>query len=78
MPNMESRVTSLEEHRRDRDKYDDRILNLMEEIQKDVHILKIKFEKKASFVGGMAFACTLIGGAVGSIAGIATKKLGLA
>lgn len=54
------------------------MVDLMEEIQKDVHSLKLKMEKKISFVGGMAFACTLIGGALGSIVGIATKKLGLA
>lgn len=78
MPSMENRVSRLEEYRDNRKTSDERMIDLMQEIQEDVHSLKIKMEKKISFVGGMAFTCTLIGSAAGSIAGIIARKAGIA
>jgi len=77
MASLESRVSSLEEHRRNRDNHDDRVLVLMEKIQKDVHVMNLRFEKKISFIGGVTFAISFMGGSIGALLIYAAKKAGL-
>lgn len=77
MATIDNRLASLEEHRRNRDKHDDRVLEVMDLIQKDVHTLAMRVEKKISFMSGMAFAFSLLGSGVGASVIYGLKKTGL-
>ncbi len=72
-----NRITALEEHNRDRDKHDDRLLELMGKIQKDVHTLTIRVEKGRSMIAGFCLAFSLMGGTVGVIITYFAKKSGI-
>lgn len=77
MASIENRLSSLEEDRRHRDKHDDEVLAVMKKIQGDVHTLAMRVEKKLSFISGVAFSFSLIGGALGTVVVVSLKKIGI-
>jgi len=79
MPDTRSgreRIARLEERSENTDEKVDQLIASVEHVANEVSLIRMKFEKSISFVGGIAFTFSLLGGLFVIVAQAGLKKMG--